>query len=84
MKDDTQQVDIVSSKDENKDTNNESNKISEKQFIRYGRFLNWHFITSVTKSTWSVVSSVFISTYVPAVNLQCLPPGYIICPEAGK
>jgi hypothetical protein len=85
LKDNTlpEEVEIVSSKEENLE-DNESKGISEKQLIRNGRFLNWHFITSLTKTTWSVVSCVFTSTYVPAVNLQCVPPGYIICPEVGK
>jgi hypothetical protein len=83
--DETQQVDIVSSKEENI-TDSESKGISspDKQFVKQERFLHWHFLTSETKTTWNVVSSVFTSTYVPAVNLRCLPPYYTICPETGK
>jgi hypothetical protein len=88
-KDNTRRIDIVSSKEENiMDSTYESGKgisISSKELImNHGRFLPWYFLTSVTKTTWGVVSSVFTSTYVPAVNLNCLPPSYIICPEAGK
>lgn len=36
-------------------------------------------VNSVTVTTWSVVSSTFTSTFIPAADFLCVPPGYQIC-----
>ena len=36
-----------------------------------------NFVTTVT--SWSVVSTIFTSTFIPAADFLCVPPGYQIC-----
>ena len=70
-------VDLVSSKD-----GDSIGKSTEK--LKVKRFFYWHnHISSTTTTSWSVVSTILTRTFVPGVNLDCLPPGYVVCPQAG-
>ena len=79
MLDDTREIaTFVSSKDDD----NESSHFVE--LMKVKRFLYWpNYISSTTTTTWSVVSTILTRTFVPGVNLDCLPPGYVVCPQAG-
>ncbi len=64
----------------------ESNELMELRRSRKGRFLflGQKFISSTTLVSYTVITTVFTSTFVPAQVFRCLPPGYAICPGAGK
>ncbi|KAI9559315.1 hypothetical protein GHT06_016104 [Daphnia sinensis] len=69
---------LSSSKDE--DQKNVVVTQPEKQMMRSGKFLGWqNFFTSTTTTSWMVVSSTLTQTFVPGVNLLCLPPGFVVC-----
>ncbi|KAI9559316.1 hypothetical protein GHT06_016105 [Daphnia sinensis] len=71
-------VDMNSSKDE--DQTNVVVSQSDKQLMRSGKLLGWqNFITSTTTTSWTAVSSTLTQTFVPGVNLLCLPPGFVVC-----
>ncbi|XP_057369316.1 uncharacterized protein LOC130690326 [Daphnia carinata] len=73
-------VDVISSKEleiNNSKLRGFSNQ-SEKP-DREARFIWKHQFTSTTTTSWSVVSSTLTQTFVPAADLACLPPGYVVC-----
>ncbi|XP_046638498.1 uncharacterized protein LOC124316541 [Daphnia pulicaria] len=76
-------IEIVSSKEDS--TGSPSGANSERdQKLKVKRFFYWpNYISTVTTTTWSVVSTELTRTFVPGVNLDCLPPGYKVCPQAG-
>ncbi len=74
-------IEIFSSKEDN--TGSPANSEGNQQ-IKVKRFFYWpNYISTVTTTTWSVVSTELSRTFVPVVNLSCLPPGYKICPQSG-
>lgn len=56
---------------------------SEMQMRNKKRFLYLGpsaLVAGTTITSWSVVSTIITSTFVPAVPFRCLPPGFTICP----
>lgn len=56
---------------------------SEMQMRNKKRFLYLGpsaLVAGTTITSWSVVSTIITSTFVPAENFLCLPPGFTICP----
>ena len=73
---------IYSSKEE--DSSAYDPEISKKQLTMSNKKGFFHLqpsrtINSVTVTTWSVVSGTFTSTFIPAADFLCVPPGYQIC-----
>jgi hypothetical protein len=76
-------IEIVSSKEDISTGSPGANSEGD-QKLKVKRFFYWpNYISTVTTTTWSVVSTELTRTFVPGVNLDCLPPGYKVCPQAG-
>ncbi|KAK4010356.1 uncharacterized protein LOC116935007 [Daphnia magna] len=50
---------------------------NKKRFLYFGPSA---LVAGTTITSWSVVSTIITSTFVPAVPFRCLPPGFTICP----
>ncbi|KZS17522.1 Uncharacterized protein APZ42_016412 [Daphnia magna] len=74
----TPSIEMISSKEEDVNTDQFVAQLEKQE--RKAKFLHWkNYFTSTTTTSWVVVSSTLTQTFVPAVALACLPPGFLVC-----
>ncbi|KAI9558845.1 hypothetical protein GHT06_015634 [Daphnia sinensis] len=74
----TPSIEMISSKEEEVNSDQFAAQLEKQE--RKAKFLHWkNYFTSTTTTSWVVVSSTLTQTFVPAVALACLPPGFLVC-----